>query len=176
MLPSVQNNLKGVFGVSRTRSNVWARRHSSLKKMPNQPPPTFMISKIITSVLVILPEMDEVHPRLTSYSEYLDTDKSSLVPQSGQKCRLHDILSAENGTNCNFTINMSKFWGVPTKPGNFFQSVTNLVTFDFWMFSSSTEILSGMITWKCKNYIQGQKNDCEIRIFSCLATMKLCLY
>ena len=64
-------------------------------------PPTFMISKIITSVLVILPEMNEVHPRLTSYSEYLDTDKPPLVPQTGQKCRLHEILSAENGTNCN---------------------------------------------------------------------------
>ena len=91
-----------------------------------------MISKIITSVLVILPEMDEVHPRLTSYSEYLDTDKTSLVPQSSQKCRLRDILSAKNGTNCNFYDKYESFLRCFNyfKPANFFQSVTKFVMND----------------------------------------------
>ena len=132
--PSVQNDLKGVFGVSRTRSKVLTGCPSSLKKMLSYSPlpPTFMISKIITSVLVILPEMDEVHPRLTSYSEYLDTDKTSLVPQSGQKCRLHEILSAENGTNCNFYDKYESFLRCFNyfKPANFFQSVTKFVMND----------------------------------------------
>ena len=150
--------------------------------------------------MVILPEMDGVRPRLTSYSEYLDTDKTSLVPQSGQKCRLREILSAKNGTNCNFYDKYESFLRCFNyfKPANFFQSVTKFVMndktaknwhkmmirksnetmniaekkiifilrfwrrlwsleYDFLMFSSSSEVLSGMITWKCKNYIQGQK-------------------
>ena len=76
--------------------------------------------------------MDEVHPRLTSYSEYLDTDKTSLVPQSGQKCRLHEILSAENGTNCNFYDKYESFLRCFNyfKPANFFQSVTKFVMND----------------------------------------------
>ena len=76
--------------------------------------------------------MDEVRPRLTSYSEYLDTDKTSLVPQSGQKCRLHEILSAENGTNCNFYDKYESFLRCFNyfKPANFFQSVTKFVMND----------------------------------------------
>ena len=76
--------------------------------------------------------MDEVHPRLTSYSEYLDTDKTSLVPQSGQKCRLRDILSAKNGTNCNFYDKYESFLRCFNyfKPANFFQSVTKFVMND----------------------------------------------
>ena len=95
-------------------------------------PPTFMISKIITSVLVILPEMDEVHPRLTSYSEYLDSDKSPLVPQTGQKCRLHEILIAENGTNCNFDDKYDSLLRCFNyfKRINIFQSVTKFVMND----------------------------------------------
>ena len=62
----------------------------------------------------------------------MDTDKTSLVPQSGQKCRLHEILSAENDTNCNFYDKYESFLRCFNyfKPANFFQSVTKFVMND----------------------------------------------
>ena len=76
--------------------------------------------------------MDEVRPRLTSYSEYLDSDKSPLVPQTGQKCRLHEILIAENGTNCNFDDKYDSLLRCFNyfKRINIFQSVTKFVMND----------------------------------------------
>ena len=80
------------------------REQPSLPVMPipNSREFVFLVLKIFTSVLVIFPEMAGVRPRLTSFSQYLDSSKTPLIPHSGQKCRLHEILIAENGTFCNF--------------------------------------------------------------------------